>query len=272
MAMETRIEVGMLVRVDETADEMWRRNSYRGKWNKGDVAEVTNIHRWGKAFNLGDEDGPPHYIKPESVTVLEGQNMNGGCEMDDVVTIGEKWVATESNSMFTKGEVYTAVAPECSCCAWAFRNTFGDIRTYRDEDFPTMAKVADAPEADAITDTIFDDGAVPESPVAEVIELPKRALTPFGELSDEDKGALLLAHYNGDALQYWVDDEWVNLDWEPMWLNDSIYRVKPQALIELENKMISLDASVDAAQMTLTDAQNAFEKVEKEVAAFNKAA
>ena len=55
-------------------------------------------------------------------------------------------------------------------------------------------------------------------------------MKPFGELSDAEKGALLLAHYEGKRIEFVRSDgAWGTT--LPHWCNDIIYRVAPEPLI-----------------------------------------
>ena len=56
---------------------------------------------------------------------------------------------------------------------------------------------------------------------------------PWGQLSDEAKGALLLAYHEGKALQILQSEgNWYNLRCGPMWKDMSTYRVKPEPEIK----------------------------------------
>lgn len=61
-----------------------------------------------------------------------------------------------------------------------------------------------------------------------VEESPKR----WGDLSDREKGALLLADHKGKTIQLLnMDAEWVDLSFVN-WFGDKIYRVKPEPVVE----------------------------------------
>ena len=70
--MKTIFEVGSTVRVTATNEEMRKRNGYRGRFDKGDVAVVNfsndSVHN---EVRLGDEDRAPFYIKDEFVELVE---------------------------------------------------------------------------------------------------------------------------------------------------------------------------------------------------------
>lgn len=55
---------------------------------------------------------------------------------------------------------------------------------------------------------------------------------PFGELDDNTKGALLLAHHRGDVIEGFGE---YSSNWEicpiPAWYYSSIYRVQPKPVI-----------------------------------------
>lgn len=55
-------------------------------------------------------------------------------------------------------------------------------------------------------------------------------MKPFGELSDAEKGALLLAHHDGKRIEFVRSDG----AWEitqPHWYRDVVYRIAPEPLI-----------------------------------------
>lgn len=54
----------------------------------------------------------------------------------------------------------------------------------------------------------------------------------WGEMSDEEQGALLLAHHRGEVIEFWIErrGEWVWIDSSPDWFHDVAYRVRPKTL------------------------------------------
>jgi hypothetical protein len=46
------------------------------------------------------------------------------------------------------------------------------------------------------------------------------------DMTDEEKGALLLAHHDGKEIEFWAYCEWIGIN--PFWLDDFAYRVKPE--------------------------------------------
>ena len=55
----------------------------------------------------------------------------------------------------------------------------------------------------------------------------------WGELSDPEKGALLLAHLYGSVIQVRNLDctRWIDVE-DPSWFYDRIYRIKPEPVVE----------------------------------------
>lgn len=47
------------------------------------------------------------------------------------------------------------------------------------------------------------------------------------DMTDVEKGALLLAHHKGKAIEAWDGDEWLHADC-PSWSYDTQYRVRPE--------------------------------------------
>lgn len=53
----------------------------------------------------------------------------------------------------------------------------------------------------------------------------------WGELSDEEKGALLLAHHEEKIIEYYSSGsgEWMEVSWpRQVWYSEDIYRVRPE--------------------------------------------
>lgn len=56
------------------------------------------------------------------------------------------------------------------------------------------------------------------------------------DMTDEEKGALLLAHHEGKIIEYYtkVNPEWVKV-YNPPWCDNYAYRVKPGAVIKSDS-------------------------------------
>lgn len=68
----------------------------------------------------------------------------------------------------------------------------------------------------------------------------------WGELTPEQKGALLLAHQQGKAMEVKasVGKTWVTLAHNPLWLNNTCYRVKPDPVVVNSCKHISIEGVI----------------------------
>lgn len=67
-----------------------------------------------------------------------------------------------------------------------------------------------------------------------LIEKKEEQMKTWGEMSDEEKGALLLAHHEGKVIERFVDGNmggWVSSD-KPLWYPDCTYRIKPEPKVE----------------------------------------
>ncbi|CAH9012362.1 coil containing protein [Vibrio phage 409E50-1] len=88
--------------------------------------------------------------------------------------------------------------------------------------------------------------------------------TPFGLMSDEDKGALLLASSEGKEIQGYLparfsDNVWHETDFDkPLWNTQAYYRVKPLSyklldsiLMDMKFEITELDAAIHELQAAI---------------------
>ena len=61
-----------------------------------------------------------------------------------------------------------------------------------------------------------------------IISRASDTLKTWGEMTAEEKGALLLAHHEGKTIEFIGDGHWVPLEWEFDWLGEHCYRIKPK--------------------------------------------
>lgn len=85
----------------------------------------------------------------------------------------------------------------------------------------------------------------------------------FGDLTDADKGALLLAEHNGYTIQCRDSAEgaWEDITWGPSWCDDVQYRVKPDAVAEVE--------ALRKAENDLAEHESQITKLKEELASLN---
>jgi hypothetical protein len=76
-------------------------------------------------------------------------------------------------------------------------------------------------------------------------ETVKEVNTIWGEMTTEQKGALLLAHQQGKPIEIKSSSlNWVKLEYNPMWLYHSSYRVRVEPVVVNSCKHISIERSI----------------------------
>lgn len=264
MSMKTK--VGDVVRLDTTH---W---SYSGNLTAGHIGVVTALHphsEFGKTWiNIDGEDGAPHWNPEDTFTVLESEGTLFEDMFDDM-RAGDVLVATDRNTELDAGKTYIALENDCGCY-YHFEDEDGDEFYHFDDDYFFInmsavmrdnSNVVAFPTVDIETDPMFSlttAGAV-------VSTEPSK----YDDLSDEAKGALLLAHHEGKTIQYLstVWDEWYDDNlFDPS--ENFTYRVKPQELIDAEadvekarDTVVSLSEARDAMQVDLDAAYAAYRDV-----------
>lgn len=62
------------------------------------------------------------------------------------------------------------------------------------------------------------------------LDLISEWLTTWSEISDQEKGEMLLAHHNGKEIEMYNFGEWVTV--EPQWVSNRAYRIKKEPVNE----------------------------------------
>lgn len=72
------------------------------------------------------------------------------------------------------------------------------------------------------------------------IKLEVGKLTPFGKLTPEEQGALLLAEHNGESIQVYTgpSQSWVTMGFAPTWYDGQPYRIKPKVKMQEEHWVV----------------------------------
>lgn len=67
----------------------------------------------------------------------------------------------------------------------------------------------------------------------------------WGEMNDEEQGALLLAHHRGEVIEIWDthEEEWLVCD-VPYWVNGCVYRVKKEPVVEVRKEVVTIGHGV----------------------------
>jgi hypothetical protein len=57
----------------------------------------------------------------------------------------------------------------------------------------------------------------------------KNTPTLWKDMTDAEKGTLLLAHHDGAVIEFFLHIHWRGIDWQPRWKPGCAYRIKPKA-------------------------------------------
>jgi uncharacterized protein YodC (DUF2158 family) len=95
-------------------------------------------------------------------------------------------------------------------------------------------------------------------------------LRTFGELSDEEKGALLLAAHEGKPLQYYslMCGVWFNTD-DPIFFDDFLYRITPNKVLEAREEKDRLESLVRNLEESLADTKDNLKDVSQTLRELN---
>lgn len=224
------IETGAYVVINATKEEMRDRNSYRGDFDQGTVAKVEHLRKEGFSncqFQLEGNTGRGLWLHESFVTILEGEYFEH-LDNDE----GDVVLALQDGCDITKGERYEIF----------YNEDEGELGFMDDDDD-------------------FREGAsglwINVTKAAASV-MAKPAPKKFGELTDSEKGELLLSKHEGSSIQRvnWAND-WVTID-EPAFADDVAYRVTPSKIADLEARRKELE--------------NAYHSVCSELRELNKAA
>lgn len=77
----------------------------------------------------------------------------------------------------------------------------------------------------------------------DLFELVEPRPKTFGEVTDEEKDALLLAHHEGKMIQRYLGSGWRDTPSpiSPSWAPDIAYRVKPEPVIKFHEEVVTLE-------------------------------
>jgi hypothetical protein len=90
----------------------------------------------------------------------------------------------------------------------------------------------------------------------------------FWELSDEEKGALLLAAHEGKPIQYYCFDKWFDTD-VPDFHNDTQYRITPNKVLEAREEKDRLESLVRNLEESLADTKDDLKDVSQTLRELN---
>lgn len=239
--MAMSVEKGDFISITPESKDLRTRFGYVGKMKPNMIAKVGRVAVTNHNFRVeGEEDGMGTWLNPRHVDVLEPTTLQ---HISDETH--SHVLAVEDGDDITAGKMYKLERDFCDDLG--FYDDDGDFRDgWHIKLIPVTQEQYDA------THGIVAPAPVVEAPTAEVIPFPTPIRTKFSDMSDAERGALLLAHHEGKTIQYfeqgflqkWAEGEVIT--WNPR----AIYRVKPQALIDAEKEVVTLqvqhkDAVVD---------------------------
>lgn len=238
--MAMTVKTGDVVKVTDTSGY-----GYQGNHTAGHVGVVTALHSFVRAdgsqcVNIDDEKGAPFWIVPKGYSMLEDTAMlleditDADGSRDGDVLVAHKDNEDGSNSLET-GDLYTLHLDSCGCCGHA--ESENGYALYPSSDDYWFINLSALKRQYQTSDDTFP-ALFPEP--APVVALPVPVHPKYNDMTDEAKGAILLASHENRTVQfmspsggYWVDD----MTFDPA--ENFAYRVKTQALIDAESRMLS---------------------------------
>lgn len=224
------IETGAYVVINATKDEMRNHNSYRGDMGQGTVAKVSRMYGTFTSgnchFQLEGNTGSGLWLHESFVTILEG-SLFEHLDNDE----GDVVLALQEGCDITKGERYEIF----------YNEDEGELGFMDDDD-----------------DFREDAGGLWINVTkAAASVMGKPAPKKFGELTDSEKGELLLSKHEGSSIQRvnWANN-WVTIA-EPSFSDDSAYRVTPSKIADLEARKKELEDAYHSVCSELRELNNA---------------
>lgn len=248
------LPVGTFVNVIATTEAMRLANGYAGSVDKGDV-KVVGLNR-GSSFKVeGEVNSLSTWMDPDFVEVVTGFEFDP--ELDEE---GDEMLCVSSDlSFWTVGDKYeVSYSEECDCGCGSGGDELGLVDDDGDHDsdpsssilFINTTRIKREMTETSVTTAVAAVDVTPE-PI-------KDPLTPFSEMSDEDKAELLLAKHEGKPIQIYVPFmsawRWVEV---PTWTEHFAYRLEPSATTELRLKAKTLSEESDEAWTKLNNLNKA---------------
>lgn len=208
----------MFVQITKTKSEMNSDNHYKGIHDKGDVVMVGRT--FGHAWKAHDDIGDMSWLRDTFATPLEGDYFEE-LEVDDGDTVVCVELNEKDEDEFTLGKQYTVHYN------WSEGSMviLDDNGCESSDTWSLFAKVEDLSEPSPAP-------ALVEAVVA--VEPPRPEFPEWKDLTDLEKGELLLSHHEGKTIQVFMKyGEWEDHP-TPHWQDEVQYRVKPEKLIKIE--------------------------------------
>ena len=103
------------------------------------------------------------------------------------------------------------------------------FRPHSESTFRIISRAEHTAEPEPIGD---DPQARPLEYIARYVERLADAPTVFGDMTDAEKGALLLANHGGQGVQAYINGRLLDVDMYSILADDVAYRVKPKPVVE----------------------------------------
>ena len=98
----------------------------------------------------------------------------------------------------------------------------------------------------------YDDGTSLYKDLQNIVAEWRDEPTVWGDMTPEQKGALLLAHHEGRGVQALLRDGWADCPY-PLWDNSYAYRIKPEPVVETRDVYVSGTPPIKIGTINLID-------------------
>jgi hypothetical protein len=226
----SKYKVGQIVRITETNECMSDKFAYSGSYDLGDLVVVEDSSLI--AFKGGED-----CLRPW---------INSNHAEPTGFSVGDVVVAKEGTPYWYITDGWEGVIKDVSHEYIMVRDLDDDLIYPGDpEYFYKKEKVEPTPKTPTST-----------------------LLKTFGELSDEEKGALLLAAHEGKPLQYYYIDKWFDID-APYFDNDLLCRITPNKVLEAREEKDRLESLVRNLEESLADTKDDLKDVSQTLRELN---
>lgn len=238
------LEVGDVVIINATKEEMRERNNYRGDFDFGTVTTISEMHhlvpfspettpdtRGQMHFKLTDNSESCSWLQANFVTKLEGVAFTE-LNLED----GDQVMALDESLDITPLHAYNIHFGGWDGEDLGFEDDDEDFRTEPCGLWINLTKV--------------------KASFLEPVD-PKPVHVKFSELSDEDKGELLLSKHEGKTIQIRFDTGFGEMQWVTqegvanLWNPEYIHRVAPSEVLTLEADVKEAEARLSEMQTRL---------------------
>jgi len=98
----------------------------------------------------------------------------------------------------------------------------------------------------------YDDGTSLYKDLQNIVAEWRDEPTVWGDMTPEQKGALLLAEHEGKTIDTWIEGGWTKC-LDPMWRDDCAYRIKPDPVVETRGVYVAATPPIKIGTINLID-------------------